>query len=181
MSNIEDTIRDLLKAIDSDPNREGLVDTPKRVAKFIKEFYGNEEFNMTTFDNEGYDEMITQFNIPFYSMCEHHILPFFGVAHIAYIPDRRIIGLSKLSRVLDHFAHSPQNQERVTMQVADYLYEKLDPQGVAVVLRARHMCMEMRGIRKIGAETTTSALKGSFKHNEATRVEFFQMINSHLS
>ncbi|MFZ3010083.1 MAG: GTP cyclohydrolase I FolE [Candidatus Microsaccharimonas sp.] len=177
MSNIEDTVRDLIKAIDNNPDREGLVETPKRVAKFIKEFYGKEPFNVTTFENEGYDEMITQINIPFYSMCEHHILPFFGVAHIAYIPDKKIVGLSKLSRVLDHFAHNLQNQERITTQVVEYLYEKLDPQGVAVVLAARHMCMEMRGIRKIGAETTTSALKGAFKHNEPTRVEFFQMIN----
>lgn len=178
MDKIEDTVRDFIKAIDNDPEREGLADTPKRVAKFIKEFYGKEDFNVTTFENEGYDEMITQINIPFYSMCEHHILPFFGVAHIAYIPDKKIVGLSKLSRVVDHFAHNPQNQERITTQVAEYLHEKLDPQGVAVVLTARHMCMEMRGIRKIGAETTTSSLKGAFKHNEPTRMEFFQMIKN---
>lgn len=176
MSNLEKTISDLIKAIDKDPGREGLEETPKRVAKFIKEFYGKEEFNVTTFSSEGYDEMITQLNIPFYSMCEHHILPFFGVAHIAYIPRDRIVGLSKLSRILDHFAHNLQNQERITTQVAAYLQEKLDPQGVAVVLTARHMCMEMRGIRKIGAETTTASLQGAFKSNEPTRMEFYQMI-----
>ncbi len=173
----EKMIRELIKAIDSNPDREGLQETPRRVAKFWKEFYGKEDFNVTTFENEGYDEMITQLNIPFYSMCEHHMLPFFGIAHIAYIPKDRIVGLSKLSRILDHFAHGLQNQERITTQVTDYLYDKLNPQGVAVVLRARHMCMEMRGIRKIGAETTTTTLKGVFKTNQATRAEFFEIVN----
>ena len=177
MSDTEATIRDLIRAIDSNPEREGLADTPKRVVKFYKEFYGKGELQLTTFENEGYDEMVVQMDIPFYSMCEHHMLPFFGVGHIAYIPDERIVGLSKLSRVLDHFAHNLQNQERVTTQVADYLYDIVEPKGVAVVLSARHMCMEMRGIRKIGANTTTSTLKGLFKSNEATRAEFFQIIN----
>lgn len=177
MGEIEKIIQELLKTIDDNPTREGLENTPKRVAKFFKEFYGEHDFDVTTFKNEGYDEMITQLDIPFYSMCEHHMLPFFGVAHIAYIPDERIVGLSKLSRVLDNFAHRLQNQERITTQVADFLYEKLDPQGVAVVLRARHMCMEMRGIRKIGAETTTTTLKGAFQHDQSTRAEFIQMIS----
>lgn len=175
-NNPEKSIREFIEAIDSNPNREGLEDTPRRVAKFWKEFYGKEDFNVTTFENEGYDEMITQLNIPFYSMCEHHMLPFFGVAHVAYIPDERIVGLSKLSRVLDHFAHNLQNQERITTQVAEYLYDKLNPQGVAVVLTARHMCMEMRGIRKIGAETTTTTLKGTFKSHPETRAEFLQIV-----
>jgi GTP cyclohydrolase I len=178
MRNTEDAVRDIIRSIDSNSGREGLVDTPKRVARFYEEFYGEDDFNLTTFINEGYDEMVTQLDIPFYSMCEHHMLPFFGVAHIAYLPKKRIVGLSKLPRVLDHFARNLQNQERITTQVADYLYEKLDPQGVGVVLTARHMCMEMRGIRKTGADTTTSSLRGEFKENSATRAEFMQMINS---
>ena len=176
MSDLENAISNVIKLIDSDPDREGLVETPKRVAKFFKEFYTKEAFTVTTFNSEGYDEMITQLNIPFYSMCEHHILPFFGVGHVAYIPRDRIIGLSKLSRSLDHFAHNLQNQERITTQVADFLEENLNPQGVAVVLTARHMCMEMRGVKKIGTETTTASLRGAFKSSEPTRLEFYQMI-----
>lgn len=175
---IDRNIKELIVAIDDNPDREGLRETPQRVARFYDDFFKKKPFNVTTFVNEGYDEMVTQLNIPFYSMCEHHMLPFFGVAHIAYIPDKRIVGLSKLSRIVDHFANSLQNQERITTQVADYLNENLKPQGVAVVLRARHMCMEMRGIKKIGAETTTSNLRGVFKRNQATRAEFFEMINN---
>jgi GTP cyclohydrolase I len=178
MGDIAKSIKNLINLIDDDSGREGLANTPARVEKFYKEFYSKPDFNVTTFKNEGYDEMITQLNIPFYSMCEHHMLPFFGEAHIAYIPDQRIVGLSKLSRVLDNFAHGLQNQERITTQVAEYLYGKLDPHGVAVALKARHMCMEMRGIRKIGAQTTTTTLKGAFKHDRATRTEFLQVISS---
>lgn len=174
----EEIIRSLLEEIDSSPQREGLIDTPKRVGKFYNDFFTKDDFNLTVFNNEGYDEMIVQLDIPFFSMCEHHILPFFGVAHIAYIPDKKIVGLSKLSRVLDHFTHNLQNQERITTQVADYLFEKLNPHGVAVILKARHLCMEMRGIRKSNAETVTTSLRGQFKDNEATRIEFMQTISN---
>lgn len=178
MSDIERITRELINAVDQNPDREGLVETPERVARFYEEFFTKHELKLTTFENEGYDEMVVQLDIPFYSLCEHHILPFFGVGHVAYIPDTQIVGLSKLSRVLDHFAHRLQNQERITTQVADYLYDILRPRGVGVVLSARHMCMEMRGVRKIGAETTTSSLRGTFKAKEATRAEFFQIIKN---
>lgn len=174
---IEGIVSDLILSIGEDITREGLIETPKRVANFYSEFLEENKFNLTTFSNEGYDEMITQFDIPFYSLCEHHLLPFFGVGHIAYIPRDKIVGLSKLSRTLDHFSHRPQNQERITTQVAQYLEKKLNPQGIAVVLTARHMCMEMRGTKKIGTETTTSALTGVFNENPSTRSEFYLQIN----
>lgn len=174
-------IEKLLKVIDSDSGREGLQETPARIEKFYREFLSNEDFKTTTFANEGYDEMVVQCNIPFYSLCEHHMVPFFGVAHVAYIPDERIVGLSKFSRIVDHFAHNLQNQERITTQVANYLHDTLDPAGVAVSLTARHLCMEMRGVRKCGAETTTTSLSGSFKSDPRTRNEFFQTINSQSS
>ena len=175
---INGLVKELIVMIDDDHQREGLEDTPKRVEKFYREFLTNEDFNATTFKNEGYDEMIIQCNIPFYSLCEHHMVPFFGVAHVAYIPDARIIGLSKFSRIVDRFAHKLQNQERITTQIADYLQDILDPKGVAVSMTARHLCMEMRGVRKSGAETTTTSLRGSFKSDEKTRNEFMQVVSN---
>lgn len=171
-------IKQLLKTLDDDADREGLQETPNRIEKFYKEFLSGDKFNTTTFKNEGYDEMVVQCNIPFYSLCEHHMVPFFGVAHVAYVPNERIVGLSKFSRIIDHFAHRLQNQERITTQITDYLNDTLKPDGVAVSLTARHLCMEMRGVRKIGAETTTTSLRGSFKSDERTRHEFFEIINS---
>ncbi|HEY5152897.1 MAG TPA: GTP cyclohydrolase I FolE [Candidatus Saccharimonadales bacterium] len=175
-----DIITELLKFMDKDPAREGLRDTPRRYQEFTKEFFEDRPFDLTVFDNEGYDEMVIQTNIAFYSLCEHHLLPFFGYGAVAYIPDRKIIGLSKLARTLDHFSRRLQTQERITTQVAEFLEEKLHPKGIGVVLTARHLCMEMRGVEKPGTQTTTSCLKGSFKANASTRSEFLQIIQSNL-
>lgn len=174
---IDAIITKLLYHLDSDPGREGLTDTPKRYGRFVDEYFKPKPFNFTTFINEGYDEMVVQVDIPFYSICEHHIVPFFGTASIAYIPRDKIVGLSKLPRTLDHFSRRLQNQERITTQVAGFLEEKLNPQGVAVVLKARHLCMEMRGVQKTGVSTTTSCLRGVFKTNQATRSEFMRIAN----
>jgi GTP cyclohydrolase I len=182
MSKPSDIIAELIECLDDEPEREGLAGTPLRYERFIKEFFDKKPINMTTFKNEGYDEMVIQANIPFYSICEHHLIPFFGYGTIAYLPGDRIVGLSKLTRTLDHFSRRLQNQERITMQVAEYLEEKLKPKGVGVVLTARHMCMEMRGVEKPCAKTTTSCLKGYFKTSPSTRSEFFQIIqNNSLS
>lgn len=178
MSDIQKNIRTIIESIDDNPDREGLADTPRRYEAFLEEFLSPAEFNPTAFTSEGYDEMIIQRNITFYSMCEHHLLPFFGTATIAYIPGDKIIGLSKLARTVDHFSRRLQNQERVTMQVADFLNKELSPKGVGVVLTARHLCMEMRGIEKPGAETTTSCLRGLFKTDASTRSEFLDLARS---
>jgi GTP cyclohydrolase I len=173
-------IQELLAHLDADPKREGLQDTPQRYAAFVKEFFDVRPLDLTVFKNEGYDEMIVQSNIAFYSICEHHLLPFFGYGSIAYVPDKHIVGLSKLSRTLEHFAHRLQNQERITTQVAEFLADKLHPKGVGVILSARHLCMEMRGTEKPGTQTTTSCLKGSFKANSSTRSEFLQIVQNNL-
>jgi GTP cyclohydrolase IA len=152
--------------------RPGLAETPQRVAKFYREFFAVAPVKLTTFDAEGTDQMVIQAGIPFYSLCEHHLLPFFGTAVVAYLPDRKIIGLSKLARLVDFFARRPQNQERVTKQVAALLQMAITPKGVGVVLRGRHMCMEMRGIKAAGAETTTIELLGHFRDDARTRAEF---------
>jgi GTP cyclohydrolase I len=170
-------ISQTIPLIDSDSSREGLRDTPSRHAKFLKEFLvDSEPFNVTTFDSEGYDEMIVQTGIPFYSMCEHHMVPFFGHATIAYIPNEQIVGLSKLARTLVHFSRNLQNQERITKQVTEFLNDTLHPRGVGVTLTARHLCMEMRGIEKPGTQTTTTFVKGVFKDDPATRSEFLAYI-----
>lgn len=172
-----DAVTLILQGIGEDTTREGLIDTPKRYIKFLKEFCAEKIFNFTTFKNEGSrDEMIIVGEIPFFSICEHHLAPFFGTAHIAYIPGEKIVGLSKIPRVLDMFANKPQNQERITQQVADYLNKQLSPKGVAVVLKARHLCVEMRGVKKQGAQTTTSAMTGVFKTQLNTRNEFLNLI-----
>jgi len=173
-------ISKLLPHIDEDPDREGLRATPGRYQKFIKEFFEDRPFDLTVFANEGYDEMVIQTNIAFYSICEHHLLPFFGYGAIAYIPDQKIVGLSKLTRTLTHFSRRLQTQERITTQVAEFLAEKLQPKGIGVVLSGRHLCMEMRGVEKPGTQTTTSCLKGSFKSNSLTRGEFLQIVQSNL-
>ena len=169
-------IAEIISLVDNDPEREGLQDTPKRYAKFFKEFLDAKPFNFTTFDSEGYDEMIIQTGIPFYSLCEHHMVPFFGRATIAYIPDKKIVGLSKLSRVLSHFSQNLQNQERITKQVAEFMEANLTPKGVGVSLTARHLCMEMRGVEKVGSETTTNFVTGEFRNNPSTRSEFFSKV-----
>lgn len=172
----EQNVRELLEYFNQDCNREGLQDTPKRYVKFFEEFLNPPSYNFTTFASEGYDEMIVQSNIPFYSLCEHHIAPFFGEGFIAYIPNDKIVGLSKLARTLDKFSRRLQNQERITNEVAEYLQEQLNPLGVAVVLRAKHMCMEMRGVKKHDTWTTTSKMIGVFKDNAHTKNEFLNLI-----
>lgn len=176
MSEVRDTITELISFIDKNPSREGLQKTPDRYQRFVEDFFTEQPFEFTVFNNEGYDEMVVQANIAFYSMCEHHLLPFFGTGSIAYIPDQKIVGLSKLARTLDHFSHRLQNQERITTQVAEFLQENLQPKGIGVILTGRHLCMEMRGVQKAGTETKTSCLKGSFKTNQATRSEFLEMV-----
>lgn len=175
MSSIEASVASILKAIDEDSSREGLTKTPQRYKCFIEDFVAPPKFSPTIFASEGYDEMVVQTNISFYSICEHHLIPFFGTGTIAYIPDKHIIGLSKLARTLEHFSRRLQNQERITGQVADYLQTTLEPKGVGVVLNARHLCMEMRGVRKFGSQTTTSALRGYFKTRPQTRSEFLNL------
>ena len=174
---IEDNVTRILQYFNEDPKREGLLETPKRYIKFFKEFLNPPAWKFTTFDSAGYDEMIVQTNIPFYSLCEHHISPFFGKGHIAYIPGKKIVGLSKLARTLEMFSRRLQNQERITTQVSEFLQEKLDPQGVAVVLKAKHLCMEMRGVKKHDTWTTTSKMTGFFKDDAKARAEFLQLIH----
>lgn len=166
----------ILKKLGEDTNREGLIETPKRYIKFMKEFLEPKEFNFTTFDSEGTDEMILQTNIPFYSLCEHHTAPFFGVAHIAYIPNGKIVGLSKIARTVDLYANRFQNQERITSQIADRLWNELNPLGVAVSLKAQHLCMCMRGVKKHDTWTVTNKLLGAF-HEGSCRSEFLSLIN----
>jgi len=172
----EDHFRQILIHLGEDPNREGLIDTPKRYIKFMREFLEPKEFEFTTFDAEGTDEMIIQKDIPFYSLCEHHTAPFFGTAAVAYIPDGKIVGLSKLARVVDLYANRFQNQERITTQIAERLLDELSPKGVAVSLKAQHLCMCMRGVKKHDTWTITSKLLGVFKQGEA-RAEFLRYIN----
>lgn len=177
---IETAVREILIAIGEDPDREGLVETPSRVARMYEEIFGGLEDDPTRhlklFD-ESSEEMVVVRDIPLYSMCEHHLIPFLGKAHIAYIPsDGRVIGLSKLARIVDCFARRPQLQERLTSQVADFLYENLQPMGVAVVIEAEHLCMTMRGARASGAKTMTSALRGTMRSNAKTRAEAMSLL-----
>jgi GTP cyclohydrolase IA len=173
---VENNFVRILQYLGEDPNREGLKETPKRYIKFMREFLEPKDFNFTTFDAEGTDEMIIQTNIPFYSLCEHHTAPFFGVAQIAYIPNEKIIGLSKLPRCLDLYANRFQNQERITSQVADRLMKELNPKGVAVTLKAQHLCMCMRGVKKHDTWTITTKLLGLFKTDPTARHEFLSAI-----
>jgi len=169
------SIADTLIALGLNIESEGLKRTPARIAKFYLEFLRPPDFEFTVFDNDGSDEMVIQSDIEFASLCEHHGLPFIGAAAIAYIPDGKIVGLSKLARCLDTYARRFQNQERITRQVADALQEALNPKGVAVVLKARHFCIEIRGVRKRGSITTTSCLTGVFKNDPACRNEFLSL------
>jgi GTP cyclohydrolase I len=166
----------ITEQLGEDVSREGLIETPKRYIKFMREFLEPKEFNFTTFDAEGTDEMILQTNIPFYSLCEHHTAPFFGVAHIAYIPDKKIVGLSKLARTVDLYANRFQNQERITTQIAERLQKELSPLGVAVSLKAQHLCMCMRGVKKHDTWTITSKMLGAFKEDDKARNEFLNLI-----
>lgn len=180
---IEKAIRDILIALGENPNRSGIKDTPRRVAKMYAELFSGLHKDpgkeISVFHNEDHEEMIMVKNIPFYSMCEHHLVPFIGKAHIAYIPTKgRVTGLSKLVRVIEGFAKRPQVQERLTSQIADCLMKRLKPRGVLVVIEAEHLCMSMRGVKKPGAITTTSAVRGVLQKNAKTRAEALSLIKS---
>ena len=167
---------DLLAALGADLSTESLAGTPRRLARLYAELLTPAPFNPTTFPNDGgYDELVVARGIPFHSLCEHHLLPFVGVAHVAYLPGERILGLSKLARVVDHFARGLQVQERLTVQVAGWLEEELEPKGVGVVIEAEHMCMSLRGVQKPGSTTVTSALRGLVRDDSRTRQEFLTL------
>jgi GTP cyclohydrolase IA len=169
-------VRDLLVALGKDPASAHLADTPRRVASSYAELLTPREFDLTTFPNdEGYDELVLAKAIPVQSLCEHHLLPFHGVAHVGYLPGERILGLSKLARVVELFARDLQVQERLTKQVADWLQEHLAPGGVGVVIEAEHLCMSLRGVRAAGSRTVTSALHGQLRDNPSSRQEFFAL------
>jgi len=178
---IEDLVRELLLAIGEDPDREGLRGTPQRVAEMYAELTSGyrispqELIEGAIFPVE-YDEMVLIKDIEFYSLCEHHILPFFGKVHVGYIPDGRVIGFSKIPRIVDAFARRLQLQERLTEQIADFLMEAIKPQGVGVVVEGFHLCMAMRGVRKQEARMVTSAMKGLFRRDARTRAEFLELI-----
>jgi GTP cyclohydrolase I len=172
----ERAVADLLAALGQDPGSEHLADTPRRVAHAYAELLTPREFTLTTFPNdEGYDELVLARGIPVQSLCEHHLLPFHGVAHVGYLPGERILGLSKLARVVELFARDLQVQERLTGQVADWLQRHLSPEGVGVVIEAEHLCMSLRGVRAAGARTVTSALKGLLRDDARSRQEFFAL------
>jgi len=178
---IEQAVRMILEAIGENPRREGLLETPKRVAQMYKEvFSGLHEdprvFLQTCFVEEEHNEMVMVKDISLYSMCEHHLLPFYGKAHIVYIPEKRIVGLSKLVRVVETISRRPQLQERLTTNVADVIMEELVPKGVVVVVEAEHLCMSIRGVNKPGAITVTSAVRGIFHRNAVSRSEAFSLI-----
>lgn len=167
---------DLLEALGVDLSREDIADTPRRVARMYEELLTPRPFNPTTFENDaGYDEMVVVRDIRFTSLCAHHLLPFSGIAHVGYLPGDRIIGLSKLARVVTHFAHNLQVQERLTKQVADWLNDQLHPRGVGVVVRAEHQCMTIRGVQSVGSTTVTSTMHGLLRRNPASREEFLAL------
>lgn len=178
---IENAVREILIAVGEDPERPGLVETPRRVANMYEEIFAglheSPKQHLKFFDEKSNDEMVIVRDIPFASMCEHHLLPFVGRAHIAYIPsDNRIIGLSKLARIVDNFAKRPQVQERLTHDIADFLEENMKPKGVAVIIEAEHSCMTIRGARASGSKTQTSALRGSMKSDARTRAEVMALL-----
>ena len=175
----EHAVRALLIALGQDPDSEHLRETPRRVAGAYAELLTPQAFDLTTFANdEGYDELVLARDIPFQSLCEHHMLPFHGVAHVGYLPDQRIVGLSKLARVVDSFARGLQVQERLTKQVADWLDSQLHPKGVGVVIEAEHQCMTLRGVRAHESRTLTSALQGHLRQDAAARQEFFALAST---
>ena len=178
---IENAVREILLAVGEDPNRPGLLETPKRVANMYEEIFAglteDPKQHIKLFDEVSNDEMVIVKDIPFYSMCEHHLLPFFGMAHIGYIPsDNKIIGLSKLARIVNNFAKKPQVQERLTSDIADFLNDNLQPKGVAVIMEAEHMCMTMRGVKSAGSKTQTSALRGIMRTDAKTRAEVLSLL-----
>jgi GTP cyclohydrolase I len=182
IAKVEQGVRLILEGVGEDPTREGLLDTPARVARMYEEiFSGLTSTPAPLFEKsfgENHSELVLVKDIPFYSVCEHHLVPFYGMAHVGYLPgdDGRICGIPKLARLVDLFAKRPQVQERLTSQVADTLVEFLDPHGVIVVIEAEHLCMSMRGIKKPGSKTTTSAVRGAFKNSAKTREEALSLI-----
>ena len=169
-------IADLLKALGRDPTDPHLAETPSRVADAYAELLTPPAFDLTTFPNdEGYDELVIARDIPIHSLCQHHLLPFHGVAHVGYLPGQRILGLSKLARVVELFARDLQVQERLTQQVADWLEDNLAPKGVGVVIKAEHLCMSLRGVRAAGAHTITSSLHGALRNDDRSRQEFLAL------
>jgi GTP cyclohydrolase I len=181
---MEGAVRQILESIGEDPERQGLQRTPLRVAKAYAELTSGYHVDTEALINDAvfdvdYDEMVLVKDIDFYSMCEHHMLPFYGKAHVAYIPNGKVIGLSKIPRIVEMFARRLQVQERMTQQIADFLQETLQAQGVAVVVEGQHMCAAMRGVKKANARMTTSAMLGSFKHNPQTRGEFLDHVGRH--
>ena len=177
---IQDAIRSVLVAIGEDPHREGLADTPRRIAEMYGELFsgiGKDPASvLTTGFDEGYDETVILRDVPFHSICEHHFLPFFGTAHIAYLPTGRVAGASKLARALDILASRPQIQERLTRQLADTLYDTLQPTGAAVIMSAEHMCLSIRGARKPGSKIVTTAARGSLKDQPAARQDLLALL-----
>jgi GTP cyclohydrolase I len=178
---IEKAVREIIEALGEDPDREGLMETPERVAAFYAEVFDGIHRDPgdvvdAFFGEEHYQEIVMVREIPFYSMCEHHFVPFHGAAHVAYIPKGRVTGLSKLARLVEGFARRPQMQERLTAQVADALAERLQPLGVMVVVEAEHLCMSMRGVKKPGATTVTSAVRGIMESQPATRAEAMSLL-----
>ena len=179
----EDAVKSMMFHVGEDPNREGLLKTPQRVKKAYEFIFGGykedpREILESALFSSSNDEMVLLKDIEFYSTCEHHLLPIIGRVHVAYIPNGKVVGLSKIPRVVNVFARRMQIQEQLTEQIADAIMDTIKPKGVAVVIQARHMCMEMRGVEKINSTTTSSALRGLFKKDEKTRSEFFSLINS---
>lgn len=179
---IEAAALSMIEAIGEDPQREGLTGTPQRIAEMYAELFSGLDMDakaeLATGFEEGHHEMVILKDIPFYAMCEHHLLPFYGTAHVGYIPNEegRVVGVSKLARVVDIFAKRPQLQERMTTQIADAIVEALQPDGVAVIIQAEHLCMTMRGIEKPGSNVVTSATRGLFRSRAATRAEFLALV-----
>ena len=172
---IKKAVYDLLKAIGENPEREGLKDTPQRVAKMYSEILSYPEFNYTTFEDK-YDDLVMVKNIEFCSMCEHHLLPFYGIAHIAYIPNGEVVGISKLARTVEVYAKRLQIQERMTSQIADALMDELKWKGVMVMLEAEHLCVSMRGIKKPGSQTVSFVCRGVFEENTKMQEKFLQIV-----
>ncbi len=176
LAEAEQAAAQFLRALGIDPVTESLRGTPERMARAYAELFSPRPFDLTTFPNdEGYDELVLARGIPVRSVCEHHLLPFVGVAHVGYLPGERILGLSKLARIVEHFARRPQVQERLTKQVADWLAEQLRPQGVGVVIEAEHTCMTLRGVQAVGSTTVTSTLLGTLREDARSRQEFFAL------
>ena len=180
LARIERAVREIIEAIGEDPAREGLLDTPARVARMYAELFEGLRIDPTQYlkvgFEAGHDEMVILRDIPFYSVCEHHFMPFHGIAAVGYIPDGRVVGVSKLARLVEGYARRPQLQERLTGQVADALMETLRPDGVAVVIEAEHLCMTQRGVKKPGSRMVTSATRGLFRQNQVTRAEFLSLV-----